>query len=131
MKITPLPRKFLRRNDHRRRVACAAVVECRGVSRTVEVVDFSNVGLRIDKATGLAAGDHVTVAFTADICLKGTIIWLVWHKAGISFPAPLAESDPVFTYLTERAAEIERHHARAIAALAQQSTVAARRSDST
>lgn len=131
MKILPLPRQFLRRKDIRRRVACAAVVECRGVSRTVEVVDFSNVGLRIDKIMGLTAGDRVSIAFTANLCLEGTIVWLVWHKAGISFSAPLLESDPVLVYLTERATEVERHQARAVAALAQQSVIAARRSDST
>ena len=129
MKILPLPRQFLRRKDSRRRVDCAALVECRGISRPVEVIDFSNIGLRIDKITGLAAGDRVTIAFTADICVKGTIVWLVWHKAGISFSAPLPESDPVFVYLTERAAEFERYQTRAIAALAQQSVIAARRSD--
>jgi hypothetical protein len=129
MKVLPLPRQFLRRKDARRRVDCAAVVECRGVSRTVEVVDFSNVGLRIDKIMGLTAGDRVTIAFTANLCLEGTIVWLVWHKAGISFSAPLPESDPVLVYLTERATEVERHQARAVAALAQQSMIAARRSD--
>lgn len=128
MKILPLPRNFLRRKDDRKRVDCAAVIQCRGISRTVEVVDFSNVGLRIDKITSLAAGDRVTIAFTADLCLEGTIVWLVWHKAGICFSAPLSEADPVFRYLTERAAEIERHHARAVAVLAQ-SAIIARRSD--
>jgi hypothetical protein len=75
-----------------------------------------------------SGGDRVTIAFTADLCLKGTIVWLVWHKAGICFSAPLSEADPVFRYLTERAEEIERHHARAVAVLAQ-SAIIARRSD--
>ena len=57
-------RQFLRRKDARRRLKYSAVVECRGVSRKIEVVDFSTAGLRLDGVTGLATGDHVRILLT-------------------------------------------------------------------
>ena len=57
---------FLRRKDKRRRVQFSAIAHCHGISRAIEVVDFSNTGLRIDKVSGLAAGDtYVARAITA------------------------------------------------------------------
>jgi hypothetical protein len=120
---------FLRRKDNRRRVRFSAIVECHGVSRTIEVVDFSNVGLRIDKLTGLAVGDRVTIAFTPDIAVEGTIAWLVWHKAGIRLTPHLTEDHPAYRFLMNQAALLEQARVRAIGVLAQQEAIKSRQRD--
>jgi hypothetical protein len=129
MKNVPISGQFLRRKDNRRRVRFSALVERQGISRTIEVIDFSNAGLRIDKLTGLAVGDHVTIAFTPDVVLEGTIAWLVWHKAGIRFTRALAEGDPAYTFLQEQAAILEQARVRALGALAQREAVKSRQGD--
>lgn len=121
--------QFLRRKDNRRRVRFGAIVECHGVSRTIEVVDFSNVGLRVDKLTGLAVGDRLTIALTPDITIEGTIAWLVWHKAGIQLTPSLTEADPAYRFLTDQAALFEQARVHAISVLAQQEATKSRRSD--
>ncbi len=88
-------------------------------ARAIEVVDFSNAGLRIDKVSGLAAGDRLKISFTPDISVEGTIVWLVWHKAGVQFTKPLKQDAPAYQYLMERAAFIEQAHVRAVSSLAQ------------
>jgi len=113
------PSQFLRRKDKRRSVQLSAIAQCHGISRAIEIVDFSNAGLRIDKVKGLAAGDHVRISFTPDISVEGTIAWLVWHKAGLQFTQALKQDDPAYRFLLERAAFIEQAHVRAIGSLAQ------------
>lgn len=120
---------FLRRKDIRQRVRFGAIVECHGTSRAIEVVDFSNIGLRIDKLTGLAVGDHLAITLTPDIAVEGTIAWLVWHKAGIRLTRPLAEADPAYRFLMEQAALVEQAHVHAIGILAQQEAIKVRGSD--
>lgn len=120
--------QFLRRKDNRRRVRFCAIVECHGVSRTIEVVDFSNVGLRVDKLTGLAVGDRLTIALTPDIAVEGTIVWLVWHKAGIRLTPPLTEASPAYQFLMDKAALFEQARVRAIGVLAQQEATKTRQS---
>ncbi|AGK57500.1 type IV pilus assembly PilZ [Hyphomicrobium denitrificans 1NES1] len=122
---------FLRRRDERRSVQVSAIAECHGISRAIEVVDFSNAGLRIDKVTGLATGDRLTISFTPDVSVEGTIVWLVWHKAGLQFTRPLKQDDPAYRFLMDRAALIEQAHVRAISILAQQEALKARESDPT
>lgn len=129
MKSLRLPGQFLRRKDLGRRLNCAAGIECRGISRTVKVVDFSNTGLRLDGLTGLIAGDRVTITFTPDLSIEGSIAWLVWHKAGTRFTAPLGEDDPVYLYLLAQATAAEQTRIRAIAALAQQEVIKAAGTD--
>jgi hypothetical protein len=120
---------FLRRKDNRRRVRFCAIVECHGVSRMIEVIDFSNAGLRVDKLTGLAVGDRLTISLTPDIAVEGTIVWLVWHKAGIQFMPPLTDADPAYRFLMDQAALFEQARVRAISVLAQQETTKTRQSD--
>ncbi len=129
MNKAPFSGHFLRRKDARRRVNCDALIEHRDVSRKIEIVDFSNVGLRIDKLTGLATGDRVTIVLAPHLSFEGTIAWLVWHKAGIRLSSPLTENDPVYRYLADRAAALEQSHERAIAALAQQQAIKAKSPD--
>lgn len=81
--------------------------------------------------TGLAAGDRLTIYFTPDVSVEGTIAWLVWHKAGLQFTNPLQQDDPAYRFLMDRAALIERAHVRAIGVLAQQEALKARESDPT
>ena len=69
MNKAPFSGHFLRRKDARRRVNCDALIEHRDVSRKIEIVDFSNVGLRIDKLTGLATGDRVTIVLAPHLSL--------------------------------------------------------------
>lgn len=122
-------RYFLRRRDQRRRVHFAAIAECHGHARLIEVVDFSSSGLRIDKLTGFAAGDRLTIAFTPEIGIEGTIAWLVWHKAGIRFTHPLSEDDPAYIFLANQASIVEQAHVRAVSALAQREAIRAHPSD--
>ena len=122
---------FLRRKDDRRSVQFSAIAECHGISRVVEIVDFSNSGLRIDKVTGLAAGDRLTITFTPDVAVEGTIAWLVWHKAGLQFTQSLKQDDPAYRLLMERAAFIEQAHVRAIGSLAQREALNVDGSDAT
>lgn len=122
---------FLRRKDKRRRVQFSAIAHCHGISRAIEVVDFSNTGLRIDKVSGLAAGDRVAISFTPDVAVEGTIAWLVWHKAGLQFAQPLKPDDPAYRFLMDRAAFIERAHVRAINMLVQQEVLKAHENDPT
>jgi len=129
MMPTPASGQFLRRKDERRHVRLSAAIECRGISRAIEIIDFSNAGLRIDKLNGLAVGDLVTISITPRITLEGMIVWLVWHKAGIKFTTPLSESDPGYGYLLEQAAVVERAHASALGALVQQEAVKSRQSE--
>ena len=123
--------QFLRRKDKRRSVQFNAIAECHGIARAIEVVDFSSAGLRIDKVTGLAAGDRLTVSFTPDVSVEGTIAWLVWHKAGLHFNQPLKQDDPAYRFLLERAAFIEQAHVRAISSLAQRDAQKLHETDTT
>ncbi len=97
---------FLRRRDERYRVNCRAHLECRGISQTVEVVDFSAQGLRVDGAAGLAPGDKVSITLTPERSIEGAVVWSVWHKAGVKPSVPLAEGDPAFIYLVNEAAQL-------------------------
>lgn len=115
-------RHFLRRKDARRRVSCGAFVECRGISQRIHVVDFSTSGLRLDGVIGLTTGDRVSVTFAPDLKVEGRIAWSVWHKAGVELLLALSETDPLYIFLSELAAEIERDRMRSIAALARQRT---------
>ncbi|MBA2125104.1 pilus assembly protein PilZ [Hyphomicrobium methylovorum] len=119
MKSLRITGQFLRRNDERLPLQSAAILECRGVSRRIAIVDFSSTGLRADHVTGLAAGDAVTIALTPELAVEGTIVWLVWHKAGIRFSRPLANSDPVHAHLAAEAAKLVLARSRAVTALAQ------------
>jgi hypothetical protein len=117
---SPVPSQFLRRKDARRRLKCAAAVECRGVTRRMEIVDFSPAGLRLDNVTGLAAGDHVVIAFSPTLATEGTVVWSVWHKAGVKLSSPLEETDSLYVYLSDQADTLERTRKKAIFAVAQQ-----------
>jgi hypothetical protein len=130
MKRLLVPGQFLRRKDVRRRIDCPAAVEFRGISRTAKVVDFSMTGLRLDGLTGLVTGDRITILFTPDLSIDGSIAWLVWHKAGVRFVDPLTETDPVCAYLLREAALFEHARVRVIAALAQQEAIKAAGTDS-
>jgi hypothetical protein len=105
--MTKLSRHFLRRKDPRRHLNCNATAECRGVSRKIKVVDFSSAGLRVDEVTGLTTGDHVLIVFAPDLSVEGTIVWSVWHKAGLKLSFPLAEDDPVYIHLSKHATSID------------------------
>ena len=118
--MTTSSRHFLRRKDARRRLKCNALVECRGLSQKIQIVDFSTTGLRMDGVSGLATGDRVRIAFAPDVSAEGKIAWSVWHKAGVKFSRPLAESDPVYIYLADQAAANQQLQMRAIAALAKE-----------
>jgi len=122
-------RQFLRRRDDPHRMKCAAIVECRGIARNIEIVDFSNAEMRLDRVTGLVAGDYVRIALTPELAVEGTISWAVWYKAGFKLIRPLAESDPAYVYLAEQAAEVEHARERAVLALAEQHCEEARQLD--
>jgi PilZ domain-containing protein len=115
-----LSRNFLRRRDSRQSVNLPAIVECRGVSQNVRVVDFSTSGLRIDRIKGLAAGDPVRISLTPEFALEGEIAWSVWHKAGIKLLPPLAEDDAAYVFLLDQAIAVDRTRIRAIMALAKE-----------
>ena len=129
MRSLPFTRHFLRRKDDRHLVNCRAIAEHRAISRNVQVVDFSSTGLRLDRLTGLAVGDRVTITLTPEFSVEGTIAWLVWHKAGVRLDHPFSEEDPVYQYLIDLAAAVEQTHVRAIAALAQQEAIKSRQAD--
>jgi hypothetical protein len=97
---------FLRRRDDRYRVNCRAHLECRSISQTVEIVDFSMQGLRVDGATGLAPGDKVSIALSPVLKIEGVVVWSVWHKAGVKLPAALRDGEPAFIYLANQAAKL-------------------------
>ncbi|SFV34654.1 hypothetical protein SAMN04488557_2391 [Hyphomicrobium facile] len=115
-----LSRNFLRRRDPRRRVSFTAILECRGVSQNVRVVDFSASDLRVDGIRGLATGDSIRISFSPNMVLTGEIAWSVWHKAGIKLLPALGEADPAFVFLSDQAAAIEQLRVRAIAAIAKE-----------
>ena len=119
MRPMALARNFLRRRDERHRVNFTAILECRGVSQTVRVVDFSVSGLRVDGIQGLATGDPIQICFTPDMMLEGEIIWSVWHKAGIKLLPELDETQPAYLFLNEQASELEQLRVRALSALAR------------
>jgi hypothetical protein len=129
MRNSSHPSHFLRRRDKRRNVQFGAIAECHGISRAIEVVDFSTTGLRINKVALLAPGDRVTIFFRPGLAVEGTIVWLVWHKAGLQFTQPLKPDDPACQFLMEQAAFIEQAHVRAIGALAQWDPLRARESE--
>jgi hypothetical protein len=114
------PRTLLRRNDKRRSLMCSAIVECRGVTRKVRVVDFSVAGLRMDGAVDLVTGDRVRVVFNSDLSVEGTIAWVVWHKTGVQLLQPLEENDPVYSYLDDQALALVRARKRAVLEVAKQ-----------
>jgi hypothetical protein len=116
----PFQRQFLRRKDARHRLKCPAVIECRGVIHRIEVVDFSFSGLRIDGVVGLVSGDHVLITLTPQLAVEGTIVWSVWHKAGVKLSRPMAENDPLYMFLVDQAAQVEHARTKAILALAKQ-----------
>ncbi|WP_325024053.1 PilZ domain-containing protein [Hyphomicrobium sp.] len=115
-----LARNFLRRRDERQRVNFTAILECRGVSQTVRVADFSVSGLRVDGIQGLAAGDPIQICLTPDMMLEGEIIWAVWHKAGIKLSRELDVTHPAYLFLTEQAAGLEQLRIRALSAVAKE-----------
>jgi hypothetical protein len=125
----PFTRHFLRRKDKRQVINCPAMVEYRGISHSVHVVDFSSSGLRLDRLTGLAVGNHITITFTPEFSIEGTITWQVWHKAGVRLAHPFNEDDPIYRYLVGLAATVEQTHVRAIAALARQEAIKSRQTD--
>ncbi|CAA2142110.1 PilZ domain-containing protein [Hyphomicrobium sp. ghe19] len=115
-----LSQNFLRRRDPRQRVSFTAILECRGVSQNVRVVDFSATGLRVDGIQGLATGDPIQISFSPDIVLTGEIAWCVWHKAGIKLVSALDEAHPAYLFLSDQASAIEQLRIRAIAAIAKE-----------
>jgi hypothetical protein len=129
MRSLPFTHQFLRRKDRRHLVNSPAIAEHRGTSQNVQIVDFSNTGLRLDRLTGLAVGDRITIALTPELSVEGTIAWLVWHKAGVRLAHPFSEDDPAYQYLGSLAAILEQTHVRAIAALAQQEAIKSRQPD--
>lgn len=112
-------RNYLRRRDARRRVMFAAIMECRGATQRVRVVDFSISGIRTDGTKGLAPGDPVRISLTPELNLEGAIVWVVWHKAGIKFLEPLTDDNPAYLFLVEQAKAIERARSLALASLAK------------
>jgi PilZ domain len=112
-------RNFLRRRDARWRVMFGAIIECRGATQTVKVVDFSTCGVRIDGIKDLATGDPVQITLTPELRLEGEIAWAVWHKAGVKLREPLPEDDPAYLFLVARAEAIERARTLALIALAK------------
>jgi hypothetical protein len=92
----------------------------------MDVVDFSSAGLRLDHVTGLAAGDHVVIAFSPTLATEGTVVWSVWHKAGVRLSSPLEETDSLYVYLSDQADTLERTRKQAILAVAQQHAAKAR-----
>jgi hypothetical protein len=115
-----LTRNFLRRRDTRRRVMLAAIVECRGATQKVRIVDFSATGLRIDGINGLAMGDPIQILLAPEMVLEGQVSWSVWHKAGIKLLEPLTEDHPAYRFLTEQAKEIERARTLALIAISKE-----------
>ena len=114
-----LSRNYLRRRDARRRVMFSAILECRGVSQNVRVVDFSASGVRIDGIKGLSPGDPILISLTPEIILEGGVAWVVWHKAGVQFTEPLSDDHPVHKFLSQHADAIDRAKQSALASLAK------------
>jgi hypothetical protein len=125
---SPVASQFLRRKDARRRLHCTAAVECHGVTHRMDVVDFSSAGLRLDNVTGLATGDRVLISFSPTLATEGTVVWSVWHKAGVKLSAPLDETDSLYLYLSDQADALERARKQAVLAVAQQHVAKARAS---
>ena len=110
---------YLRRRDARRRVMFSAILECREVSQNVRVVEFSTSGVRVDGIKGLASGDPVRISLTPELVLEGQIARTVWHKSGVQISQPLAEDDPAYRFLVEKADGMYRARDLALASLAQ------------
>lgn len=119
MPATVLSRNFLRRRDTRRRVMFSAIVECRGATQTVRIVDFSALGVRLDGIKGLAAGDPIQISLTPELVLEGRVAWAVWHKAGVKLLEPLPDDHPAYIFLTEQAKAIERARTLALVSIAK------------
>ena len=97
----------------------AAIVECRGVSQSVRVVDFSTSGVRLDDIKGLATGDPIQISLTPELVLDGEVAWSVWHKAGVKLSKPLTEDHPAYLFLLDQASAIERTRTLALVSLAK------------
>lgn len=119
MPATVLSRNFLRRRDTRRRVMFSAIVECRGATQTVRIVDFSASSVRLDGISGLATADPIQIFLTPELVLEGRIAWSVWHKAGVELLEPLANGHPAYVFLTEQAKAIERTRTLALVSIAK------------
>ncbi|WP_409560802.1 PilZ domain-containing protein [Hyphomicrobium sp. MC8b] len=119
MAATILSRNYLRRRDERRRVMLPAIVECRGATQKVRVIDFSASGVRLDSIKGLATGDPVHISLAPALIIEGQIAWSVWHKAGVKLLEPLTDDHPAYTFLLEQARAIERTRTLALVSLAK------------
>ncbi|MFT3731660.1 MAG: PilZ domain-containing protein [Hyphomicrobium sp.] len=119
MPASILSQNYLRRRDPRRRVMLGAIVNCRGVTQKVRVVDFSVSGVRLDGIKGLAAGDPIQISLSPELTIDGQVVWSVWHKAGVKFVPALSEEHPAFVFLAEQASAIDRTRTLALASLAK------------
>ena len=81
-----------------------------GLSRTVVIVDYSRGGLHIDRAFGIAVGEHVTVELLSGHRLPVEVMWAVSTQIGVKFLGPIPPGHPAMVALDGAAKRYKRLH---------------------
>ena len=87
----------------RHAVRVRAVLHAHGKCRRIDIIDYSQHGFKLDRASGIGPHERVTVELPSGHRLPMRVVWIKGGEAGVRFLAAIAPEHPVMHSLDEAA----------------------------
>jgi hypothetical protein len=87
----------------RRSVRIKAILHAHGTRRRVEIIDYSQHGVRVERASGIELEERVTVELPSGLRVPMMVLWVEASSAGLRFLGPIAHGHTVMRSLDEAA----------------------------
>jgi hypothetical protein len=99
-----------RRRYPRRPVHVSALIHAHGLCRSVTIVDYTPLGLRLKGTFGIAAGDRITVELLTGDRLPLVVAWAMGSEVGAEFVGPTRSEHPAIVALEDAVQRYQRLH---------------------
>jgi hypothetical protein len=87
----------------RRPVRIKATLHAHGTRRRVEITDYSQHGVRLERASGIEPQERVTVELPSGLRVPMMVLWVGASSAGLRFLGPITHGHTVMRSLDEAA----------------------------
>ena len=92
-------------------VRISAFLHAHGTRRPTQIIDYSQHGLELERAAGIAPQERVTVELLSGFRLPMMVLWVKGDSAGLRFLGPIALGHAVMSSLNEAARKYKRRRA--------------------
>jgi hypothetical protein len=87
----------------RHSVRIKALLDAHGTCHSIEIIDYSRHGFKLERAFGIDPGQRVTVELRSGLRLPMIVLWVERGQAGVRFLGPIAPGHTVMRSLEQAA----------------------------